>query len=94
MALWRLSAGNTHLFPGARLCCLEKESDARFAAGDDVIVEFSDGNVVRGRVAEAAPGTVTLAMDAHRTMRGAPIGEKRWALRPAAGGTIRVVARR
>ena len=94
MRLWRLAAAGTHLYPGARLRCVDPQEGPRLAAGDDVLVEFSDGNVVPASIAQTAPGAALLAVAAHATMRGAAIAAKQWWLAPGgASGELRVRAR-
>lgn len=46
--LWRLSANNIHLYPGALLRSLDDPSGARLSAGDELLVEFSDGVLASG----------------------------------------------
>jgi hypothetical protein len=92
--LWRLAAADTHLYPGARLRCLDQPGPSRFGAGDAVLVEFSDGNVVNGRIEEARPVEAVLSVEPHRTARCAVITGKRWRLAPGPEiGHLRVKAR-
>jgi hypothetical protein len=94
MTPWRLAAGNTHLYPGARLRCLDEPGAARMRKGDAVLVEFSGGNVVAAEVARAHPAVIVLAVPSHRTGRGAPIAARRWRLVPGARpGELSVQAR-
>jgi hypothetical protein len=46
--LWRFSANHTHLYPGALLRCLDTPGEARLSAGDELLVEFSDGASASG----------------------------------------------
>jgi hypothetical protein len=94
MRLWRLAVRDTHLYPGARLRCLDEADDARFAVGDTALLEFSDGNTVAGEIASTGPGSAVVAVEAHSTRRGASIAAKRWLLQPAGqAGEMRVKAR-
>ncbi|HTN48658.1 MAG TPA: hypothetical protein VMK32_04430 [Burkholderiaceae bacterium] len=92
--LWRLAASHTHLYPGARLRCLEEPSDLTLRAGDGVLVEFSDGQAVRGRIEDVIGPSAKLATAAYRTARGAEIPQKRWFIVPGgAFGVIKVKSR-
>ncbi|MCE3271243.1 MAG: hypothetical protein K0Q43_4859 [Ramlibacter sp.] len=94
MKHWRLAAADTHLYPGARLRCLEAAGEGSIAAGDPAHVEFSDGVVVAGRFDSAAAAEAVLWVDAYATLRGAKIPAKRWRVVPtAATGQMRVNSR-
>jgi hypothetical protein len=93
MILWRLAAASNDLHPGARLRCLDTHA-GRMAAGDRVVVEYGDGRIALARIARAAPDSVTLAVAAHSTGRGAPAGAKTWQLVPGnRAGELRVRGR-
>jgi len=67
--LWRFSANNTHLYPGALLRSLDLPSEARLSAGDELLVEFSDGIIASGQLTQATPTAAVLHMPAYRTQR-------------------------
>lgn len=67
--LWRFSANNTHLYPGALLRCLDAPGEACLSAGDELLVEFSDGVVAGGRLLRAEPDAAVLQMPGYRTSR-------------------------
>jgi hypothetical protein len=91
---WRLAASDTHLYPGARLECLEPEAAGRFAAGDLLVVEFTDGVVAGGTIKAASSRDAIVHVDAYRTRHGAPIRSRQWRLVPGGQpGAIRVQAR-
>jgi len=75
--LRRFSANHTHLYPGAFLRPLDGDA-ARLSAGDDVLVEFSDGAVVSGHLLEADPDAIVLQMPTYRTRRGTEVEAKAW----------------
>ena len=94
MATWRIAASNSHLYPGARLRCLDAQGEARFAAGDRVVLEFSDGNIALGEIAQATPQAVRMSVQAHSTGRGAPIAAKAWNLvAGATPGALRILSK-
>ena len=93
MGVWRLAAGGTHLYPGARMRVLAGDVDARLRDGDTMLLEFGDGNVVTARVRSVTPQALLLEVDAHATRRGAAIATKRWRVAPAGDGAMRVTAR-
>ncbi|MBI2772494.1 MAG: hypothetical protein HYX47_22935 [Burkholderiales bacterium] len=96
MATWRLAANNTHLYPGARLQCLDTPGSERLAAGDAVLLEFADRNAVPARVLQAGPTQMTIEVPTHRTGQGAAIEARRWivsAAWPAQAGALTVRAR-
>jgi hypothetical protein len=77
--LWRFSANHTHLYPGALLRCLDTPGEARLSAGDELLVEFSDG------LLEAQADGAVLQMPAHRTRRATTVAARTWRITP--GGT-------
>ena len=87
-----LSAAGSHLYPGAR-------GSVR-GGGEACMVEFADGSVAFGRLAEtptgaAKPGPV-LALDGYTTARGTVIPARRWGVEIAGdgdGGQFRITAR-
>jgi len=72
-----LEATHTHLYPGHRgkVSGLTQVSDLQ--AGDDCLVEFSDGSVTPARVWESKDGW-QLRTDAYRTAAGTDIAKKCW----------------
>lgn len=92
--LWRFSANNTHLYPGALLRCLDAPGDARLAAGDELLVEFSDGTSAMGQLRQAAPGMAVLRMPEHRTGRGTTVAARTWRITPGATPGLARVQRR
>jgi hypothetical protein len=92
--LWRFSANNTHLYPGALLRCLDAPGTARLAAGDALLVEFSDGVTAEAQLLAAEPDAAVLQMPGHRTRRGADVGARTWRLAPGnEPGLVRVYKR-
>jgi len=75
-----LRAGHTHLYPGATL-----RAATALRAGDEVLIEFSDLGAAAGRVEAVDTGGATLAVQAHRTARGADVAARRWRIEPGAG---------
>ncbi|OZI37894.1 hypothetical protein CAL29_05870 [Bordetella genomosp. 10] len=92
--LWRFSANHTHLYPGARLRCLDTPDDTRLSADDDMLVEFSDGVLATGCLLEAHKDFAVLRMPAYRTQHGTDVAARAWRLAPAGEpGHIRVQKR-
>ena len=94
--LWRFSANNTHLYPGALLRRLDAPDDASFSAGDDLVVEFSDGMHVSGRLleAESGSGAAVLQMPGYRTQRRTTVAARTWRIAPCSEpGLMRVEKR-
>lgn len=92
--LWRFSANNTHLYPGALLRSLDPPSEARLSPGDEWLVEFSDGVLASGQVREVEPGMAILQMPTHRTRRGAAVVARTWRVAPGGQpGLVRVQER-
>lgn len=58
--LWRFSANDSHLYPGALLRDLDASREARLSSGDELLVEFSDGVIARGRLLEVGSNAVVL----------------------------------
>ncbi len=91
---WRLAASSTHLYPGARLHCLDAPGARRLRAGDAVVLEFADGATAWASLRTVEPHVATLAVGAHRTRRGTTIAARRWRLVPGpSAGTLRIQAR-
>lgn len=97
---WRFAAGNTHLYPGARLRLLDVaggDDGTAPQAGDTLAVEFADLGVVHGRVRSAQRDSFVAAMRGHTTARGTAVAPRVWQIvfDPAAGiaGGCRVRAR-
>lgn len=89
--LWRFSANNTHLYPGALLRALDRAEGATLAAGDGCLVEFSDGVCASGRLQSVTPALAVLQLAAYRTARGAAVAARTWGLGPdGAEGRVRV----
>lgn len=92
--LWRFSANNTHLYPGALLRSLDAPGGIRFSAGDKLQVEFSDGVCASGRLLRAEPDAAVLRMPAYRTQRKTAVAARAWRLVPAGEpGLVRVQKR-
>ncbi|WP_415150824.1 aspartate/glutamate racemase family protein [Piscinibacter sp.] len=92
--LWRFSANNTHLYPGALLRCLDAPGGARLSAGDTLRVEFSDGMVANGRLLRAQPDAAVLQMPSHRTGRNTSVASRTWRIAPGGeAGVVRVQKR-
>ncbi|MBB2926621.1 hypothetical protein FHX59_001030 [Paraburkholderia silvatlantica] len=77
---WRFSANHTHLYPGSLLRNLEAPGRARLSPGDEILVEFSDGEPVTGRLLEVDESTVLLQMPAYRTQRGTTVECRTWSV--------------
>ncbi|MGI3170372.1 hypothetical protein ACRARG_14575 [Pseudooceanicola sp. C21-150M6] len=75
-----LSAGSSHLYPGARLRVISGD-------GSDAVIRFADGTSARAEVSGDR-----LAVEAHVTGAGTRIGAKVWRLTPEDDG-YRVKAR-
>ena len=91
---WRFSANNTHLYPGAMLRSLDASGEANLSAGDELLVEFSDGAVARGRLLHAEPDAAVLQMPAYRTRRKTTVAERTWRIVPGGeAGLVRVQER-
>jgi hypothetical protein len=91
---WRLAASDTHLYPGARLECLDQQAARRFGAGDRFVVEFSDGTAAAGVILGASPYEARVEVDAYRTARGAAVRSRQWRIVPGdRPGAIRIHAR-
>lgn len=60
--LWRFSANNTHLYPGAFLRCLDTASEMNLKEGDELLLEFSDGVTVNGQCAARRRGSCDAAI--------------------------------
>ena len=80
--LWRFSANNTHLYPGAVLHSFDVPGKARLSAGDELLVEFSDGIVAGGRLLQAEPNAAVLQMPGYRTQRKATVAARTWRIIP------------
>ncbi len=92
--LWRLSANNTHLYPGARLRGLDAANEARLSAGDELLVEFNDGIVANGQLLHVDSHAGVLQIPAHRTWRGTEVAVRTWRIAPGSeAGQLRVQKR-
>ncbi|MGD9946347.1 MAG: hypothetical protein AB7F71_17220 [Burkholderiaceae bacterium] len=92
--LWRFSANNTHLYAGAMLRSLEPPGEERLSAGDEMLVEFSDGVAVSGRLIEVEPTAAVLQVPVYRTLRQTTVAARTWRLVPGGEpGLIRVQKR-
>ena len=92
--LWRFSANNTHLYPGAMLRSLDAPGEARLSAGDELLVEFSDGIVVSGQLLQAEPNAAVLQVPSYHTQRRTKVAERTWRLVPGGeAGLVRVQKR-
>jgi hypothetical protein len=97
MNTWRLSASNTHLYPGARLRSLDESMRDQMRNGDGVLLEFTDQLIAAAEVRDVLPQGWTLALEAHTTAKGTAIEPKRWQVRWMPGdrsaGTMKIQAR-
>ncbi|MDM0029537.1 hypothetical protein [Variovorax saccharolyticus] len=97
MNTWRLSANNTHLYPGAHIRGLDESMREYMRNGDRVLLEFADQVIVAAEVCNALPQGWTLAVDAHTTAKGTAIEPKRWQVRwlprDQRPGTMKIQAR-
>lgn len=92
--LWRFSASNTHLYPGARLRCLDAFSDALLTANDELLLHFSDGVAARGRLLDINPEAGVLRMPAYRTQGATDVAMRTWRIVPGhVPGLLRVQCR-
>ena len=92
--LWRFSANNTHLYPGAVLRSLDARSEAHLSAGDELLMEFSDGIVTSGRLLQAEPNAAVLQMPTYRTQHKTTVAARTWRIMPGGeAGLVRVQAR-
>lgn len=92
--LWRFSANNTHLYPGAILRSLDAPSGAHLSAGDELLVEFSDGIVASGQLLQAEPNAAVLQMPGYRTQHKTTVAERTWRIVPSdEAGLVRVQKR-
>lgn len=80
--LWRFSANNTHLYPGAFLRCLDTVSEMNLKEGDELLVEFSDGVIVNGQLLHANAEAVTLQLPTYRAGHGTDVAERTWRIVP------------
>jgi hypothetical protein len=92
MTAWRLAASDTHLYPGARLRCLDDDKSRVLHDGDAALVEFSDGVAATAALLEVRETHAVMAVDAHHTARGTAIAARRWRLAPTGiPGELRVL---
>lgn len=85
---------HTHLFPGAQLRCLDTPGDQRLSANDGVLMLFSDGIFVSGRLLKAEAHAAVLYMPAYRTQRGTKVAARAWRIVPGGElGLVRVLQR-
>ncbi|MFT4103975.1 MAG: hypothetical protein QM674_23710 [Burkholderiaceae bacterium] len=92
--LWRFSTSNTHLFPGALLRSLDAPDDRHWSSGDDLLLEFSDGVLVSGRLIEVDPRMAVLQMPDYRTRRDTNVAARTWRAVPGGEpGLVRVQER-
>ncbi|MDZ7863263.1 hypothetical protein [Acidovorax sp.] len=82
MTARHLQAGDSHLYPGARLGGRSVPDWAHWQAGDAVVVEFADLTVGEGRLAVGPPGGWLLHLAARSTAKGAAIAAQTWWLDP------------
>lgn len=94
MQNWRFAAADTHLYPGARLRCLETPSAAVLRAGDRMLIEFSDGCLASARIGRVAAAGATVTVESYRTARGTSVAARSWEVAPGTRpGELRVKAR-
>ncbi|MFT3814364.1 MAG: hypothetical protein QM740_13450 [Acidovorax sp.] len=92
--LWRFSANNTHLYPGALLRSLDTPGEARLSVSDEVLVEFSDGITVSGRLLQAEPNAAVVQLPSYRTQHKTTVAERTWRIAPGGeAGLVRVQKR-
>lgn len=92
--LWRFSASNTHLYPGASLYSLEAPNEARLSAGDELLVEFSDDVYIGAHVLDVEPAMAVLQVPSYNTRRGTLVAARTWRVVPGGKpGFIRVQER-
>ncbi|MER5770995.1 hypothetical protein [Streptomyces sp. NPDC001985] len=76
--------GHTHLFPGAR-CRVQGLPDPRAFAAEpwpiEVDLRFSDGVLTEAELRTGGPAGPVLAVPAHTTGAGTPIGGRIWLIR-------------
>ncbi len=76
--LRRYAANNTHLYPGALLRVPDDDDPSAPLAGDEAVIEFSDGVTVHARWLEVDADGFALEMPAWRTERGAEVEARSW----------------
>ncbi|MFT3803878.1 MAG: hypothetical protein QM766_22015 [Burkholderiaceae bacterium] len=92
--LWRFSANNTHLYPGALLRSLDAPDDRHWSSGDELLVEFSDGILVGARLLDVDSRMAVLQMPGYRTGHGTDVSERTWRVVPGGEpGLVRVQKR-
>ncbi|MBY4818663.1 hypothetical protein [Burkholderia contaminans] len=92
--LWRFSANNTHLYPGALLRSLDAPSEAHLSAGDELLVEFSDGIAASGRLLQAEPRAAVLQMPAYLTQHKTTVAARTWRIAPGGEAGLARVQKR
>lgn len=80
--LWRFSTNDSHLYPGALLRDLDASREVPLSPGDELLVEFSDGVIARGRLLEVGSDAVVLQMPLYRTARGTEVQARTWRILP------------
>jgi hypothetical protein len=80
--LWRFSANDSHLYPGALLRDLDASREVPLSSGDELLVEFSDGVIARGRLLEVGTDAVVLQMPLYRTARETDVQARTWRVVP------------
>jgi len=80
-----LHATHTHLYPGHQGKISGLALIADMPAGDDCLVEFSDGTAASARIARSEKGWL-LYTDAYRTAAGTDIAKKVWLVGLAKNG--------
>jgi len=92
--LWRFSANNTHLYPGAMLLSLDAPSKRRLSAGDELLVEFSDGITTSGRLLQVESNAAVLHLSSYQTQRKTTVAKRTWRIAPGGeAGLVRVQKR-
>jgi len=92
--LWRFSANNTHLYPGALLRSLDAPGESSLCAGDELMVEFSDGMAVSGRLLQAEPDAAVLQLPSYRTRRNTTVAARTWRIAPGGEAGLARVQKR
>ena len=73
---------------------LDAPGEARLSAGDELLVEFSDGVVASGRLLQAEPDAAVLQVPAYRTQRATRVAARTWRIIPGdKPGLVRVQKR-
>ncbi len=86
-------AGNTHLYPGARLIYATTALPAGPARPVEALVVFSDRSHAEAVLEPSDDDTLVLQVEAYSTAAGTSVGAKSWHLVVADDRTLRVRSR-